>query len=132
NVGRDKLGEEATSGLSADMKFGTLSVGEVWDRVTKAPMSDDRERFQAQVLWREFAYSIMWDRPRILSEPYREEFSRFPWGFEQSAWDAWVHGKTGYPVVDASARQLLEEGYVHNRARMISASFLTKHLLIHY
>ena len=68
----------------------------------------------------------------MLARTFRPEFMGFPWREDEAAWDAWVQGKTGYPIVDAAARQLLQEGFVHNRARMISASFLTKHLLIDY
>ena len=68
----------------------------------------------------------------MLQQPFQASFQGLPWRYDEALWDAWVQGKTGYPVVDASARQLLTEGFVHNRARMISASFLAKHLLIDY
>jgi deoxyribodipyrimidine photo-lyase len=74
----------------------------------------------------------LWDRPELLDEPFRPDFTGFPWQYDEEEWQAWVVGKTGYPVVDAAARQLLGEGFVHNRARMVSASFLCKHLLIDY
>jgi deoxyribodipyrimidine photo-lyase len=83
-------------------------------------------------LWREFTHATLWDRPELLEQPFRRDFDGFPWRDDDAGWRAWVDGKTGYPVVDAAARQLLEEGFVHNRARMISASFLTKHLLVSY
>ncbi|HLN58960.1 MAG TPA: FAD-binding domain-containing protein [Thermoanaerobaculia bacterium] len=88
--------------------------------------------FLNELVWREFTHSTLWDRPELLEQPFRRQFTGFPWENNRALWDAWVEGRTGYPVVDASARQLLGEGFVHNRARMISASFLTKHLLIDY
>jgi deoxyribodipyrimidine photo-lyase len=85
-----------------------------------------------ELLWREFTHATLWDRPQLLERPFRADFEGFPWREDDEGWQAWVAGKTGYPVVDAAARQLLQEGFVHNRARMIAASFLTKHQLIHY
>jgi deoxyribodipyrimidine photo-lyase len=129
---RDQLAVEGTSRLSADLKFGTLSVRTAWRAAAALPASEGRRRFEDQLLWREFAHHTLWDRPELLERPLRREFERFPWGFEPALWQAWASGHTGYPLVDAAARQLLTEGYVHNRARMVAASFLTKHLLIHY
>jgi len=85
-----------------------------------------------ELIWREFTHSTLWDRPELLEEPFRSDFVDFPWRFDDRLWNAWVLGRTGYPVVDAASRQLVTEGFVHNRARMIHASFLTKHLLIDY
>jgi deoxyribodipyrimidine photo-lyase len=130
---RDRLDEAGTSRLSADLKFGTVSVRTVWSRVAAADApKEDIEKLTNELLWREFTHHTLWDRPNLLSEPFRADFQGFPWK-DDAAWlEAWKSGHTGYPVVDASARQLLGEGYVHNRARMISASFLTKHLGISY
>ena len=132
---RDRMDKAGTSRLSADLKFGTLSVRTVWSAVLET-LGETRSstKFCNELIWREFTHSNLWDRPELLERPFREAFASFPWSTDLSApsWSAWVEGKTGYPVVDASARQLLGEGFVHNRARMISASFLTKHLLTHY
>lgn len=131
---RDRMDRAGTSRLSADLRFGTLSIREAWAALTHhehAP-KDDVARFRLELLWREFAHHLLWDRPELLSEPFREDFVGFPWVDDESGFEAWWRGTTGYPVVDASARQLLQHGFVHNRARMISASFLTKHLLISY
>jgi deoxyribodipyrimidine photo-lyase len=128
---RDRLDRDGTSRLSCDLKFGTVSVRELWSRLRRVP-PEARAAFENELIWREFAYGMLWDRPELLEEPFRPKFERFPWRKDDAAWHAWVHGTTGYPVVDAAARQLLGEGFVHNRARMLSASFLTKHLLIHY
>jgi deoxyribodipyrimidine photo-lyase len=117
--------------LSCDLKFGTLSVRDVWTRLGGRE-GEGRASFANELIWREFAYSTLWDRPELSSEPFRARFEGFPWRSDDAAWRAWVEGSTGYPVIDAAARQLLAEGFVPNRARMITASFLSKHLLIDY
>ncbi len=130
---RDRMDTEGTSRLSQDLKFGTVSVRTAWTTVrqklgdTKAARS-----FLNELVWREFTHDTLWDRPTLLGAPFRNDFRDFPWRYDEGLWQAWARGMTGYPIVDASARQLLGSGFVHNRARMISASFLTKHLLIHY
>ncbi|MET0385459.1 MAG: deoxyribodipyrimidine photo-lyase [Polyangiales bacterium] len=136
---RDRMDVSGTSRLSADLHFGTLSARSVWsalDRPTGLEIPrQSHMRYRAELLWREFSHYTLWHHPSVLEEPFRPEFHDFPWrdGREaESDFEAWWHGRTGYPVVDAAARQLLREGFVHNRARMISASFLTKHLLINY
>jgi deoxyribodipyrimidine photo-lyase len=130
---RDRMDRDGTSRLSADLKFGTLSVTTAWTMsVKKAGKTKGGKSFLNELIWREFAHSTLWDRPEVLERPYRADFADFPWREDEAGWRAWVEGTTGYPIVDASARQLLGEGFVHNRARMISASFLTKHLMIHF
>lgn len=131
--GRDRLDLPGTSRLSADLHFGTVSVRQVWTEIEAvAHGTGGGEVFCNELIWREFAHSTLWDRPELLTEPFRPAFRGFPWQDDAAAWQAWAGGQTGYPLVDASARQLLGEGFVHNRARMIAASFLTKHLLIDY
>jgi deoxyribodipyrimidine photo-lyase len=135
HLDRDRLDLGGTSRLSQDLKFGTLSPRTAWDRVTVAlarSAPSARRSFQNELLWREFTHATLWARPELLSAPFRPAFAAFPYRDDAGVWDAWTSGTTGYPVVDAAARQLLTEGFVHNRARMISASFLTKHLLVHY
>lgn len=129
---RDKLPEDGTSRLSADLKFGTVSVRTGWRAASACPASEGRETFLNQLLWREFAYTTLWHRPELLERPFRKAFEQFDYEGSEEHFQAWKEGRTGIPVVDASAHQLLREGYVHNRARMISASFLTKNLRIDY
>ena len=122
-----------TSRLSADLKFGTISARQVWTAIGNAlGETAAAHSFLNELVWREFTHSTLWDRPELLEQPFRPAFAGFPWRDDEARWQDWVVGKTGYPVVDAASRQLLGEGFVHNRARMISASFLTKHLLIDY
>lgn len=132
---RDRLDIEGTSRLSADLKFGTLSVRTVWTKARAALETNHPDawaKFSNELLWREFSHALLWHHPTLLSEPMRPEWKHFPWMNDENLWMAWASGTTGYPVVDASARQLLEQGFVPNRARMISASFLTKDLLVDY
>lgn len=132
---RDRLDRDGTSRLSVDLRFGTLSPRAVWTAAARALAKRHPEAwavFSNELLWREFAYAVLWDDPKLLERPHRELFERFPWETSRAWWRAWRDGRTGYPVVDAAARQLLAEGFVHNRARMISASFLTKHLRIDF
>lgn len=130
---RDRMDLAGTSRLSVDLKFGTLSVREVWAEVQRTLGATEAARaFRNELVWREFTHGTLWDRPELLETPFRPGFAGFPWARDEAAWQAWVVGRTGYPVVDAAARQLLGEGFVHNRARMIAASFLTKHLLTDY
>lgn len=135
DVQRDRLDLDATSRLSVDLKFGTLSPRTVWSAAHRAlARAHPRawRRFSDELLWREFAYAVLWHDPALLERPHRAEFESFPWEYDEAAWRAWCDGRTGYPVVDAAARQLLAEGFVHNRARMVAASFLTKDLRIDY
>lgn len=131
---RDRMDLPGTSRLSVDLKFGTLSVRSIWTAVAeRSPRCpDSANSFLNELVWREFAYSTLWDRPELLKQPFRADFAGFPWRVDDEQFQAWALGKTGYPLVDAAARQLLGEGFVHNRARMVAASFLTKHLLIDY
>jgi deoxyribodipyrimidine photo-lyase len=132
---RNRMDLAGTSRLSADLHFGTLSVRQVLAGARDAladSAPDAWERYRAEILWREFAHHTLFDRPELREQPFRQDFAGFPWQRDQRGWRAWVEGRTGYPIVDAAARQLLREGFVHNRARMISASFLTKHLAISY
>jgi len=133
---RDIPSLAATSGLSPDLKFGTMSPRTIWSAILKRHASSSAQEshsvFQKQLLWREFAHATLWHRPDLLKQPFRSEFRGFPWRDDPLGWRAWIDGLTGYPLVDAAARQLYAEGFVHNRARMVAASFLAKHLLIDF
>jgi deoxyribodipyrimidine photo-lyase len=131
---RDRLDVSGTSRLSADLRAGLVSVRSVWQATLTALAGNERafDAFTNELLWREFAHTLLWDHPELARAPFRAAFAAFPWENDGDLFDAWREGRTGYPVVDASARQLLAEGFVPNRARMISASFLTKHLFVDY
>lgn len=130
---RDRLDLAATSRLSQDLTLGTLSPREVWIAAWRALGDTASGRaFRSELLWRELAYSTLWDQPWVQARPCRPAWRGFPVRRDRAGWRAWCDGTTGYPVVDAAARQLLAEGFVPNRARMIAASFLTKDLLLDY
>jgi deoxyribodipyrimidine photo-lyase len=130
---RDRMDLEGTSRLSADLKFGTLSVRSAWDAAATSEAPETAvHSYLNELLWREFSHHSLWHRPELLERPFRADFEGFPWREDDAAFHAWTEGRTGYPVVDAAARQLRQTGFVHNRARMVAASFLTKHLLVDY
>ncbi len=135
--GRDRMDEEGTSRLGIDLKFGTLSPRTVYTAAAshESPSKnagESRDKFLTELIWREFTHTTLWDRPELLKKPFRDGFVGFPYENDPARIRAWKEGRTGYPIVDASQRQLHREGFVHNRARMISASFLTKHLMVSY
>ncbi len=122
---RNALGIDGSSRLSAALRFGVLSPTQVWHAV-------ESPELRRQLVWRDFAYYTLFHRPDVLQMPFRADFWGFPYEQSGERWKAWCEGSTGYPLIDASARELLATGFVHNRARMNSASFLTKHLMISY
>jgi deoxyribodipyrimidine photo-lyase len=125
---RDRMDLEGTSRLSQDLRFGLLSPLEVAERTEGD--GDGRRVFVSEVAWREFYGHVLWHHPRVASEAYQRAFQDLPVRDDPAALEAWQQGRTGYPVVDAAMRQLLATGFMHNRARMIAASFLAKHLLL--
>lgn len=125
---RDLLAGQTTSRLSQDLHFGTLSPLQVIRAARDA--SANTSKFVSEVAWREFYHYILWFHPRVTREPFQQRYAGMRWAEDPEGLAAWKEGRTGYPVVDAAMRQLLATGYMHNRARMIVASFLTKDLLI--
>ncbi len=126
---RDELGKEGTTELSPYLHFGEISPRMIWWAVRKK-FGDQADVFLRQLGWREFAYYLLYHFPRTPTEPLRSNFGLFSWQANQEALRAWQRGMTGYPIVDAGMRQLWKIGWMHNRARMIVASFLVKDLLI--
>ena len=127
---RDALDRDATSGLSPHLRFGAISPRAVWHAVRERPRDQGAEAFLREVGWREFSHHLLDQAPDLAERPLQPAFARFPWRDDPDAARAWQAGRTGYPVVDAAMRQLWHTGWMHNRARMIVASFLVKHLLI--
>ncbi|MGE0599180.1 MAG: deoxyribodipyrimidine photo-lyase [Dehalococcoidia bacterium] len=126
--GRDRMDREATSRLSQDLKFGTLSPRQVIAAAEVAGAAGSK--FVSELAWREFYYHVLWNHPRVLERPFRPEFASLEWDANPGHVQRWKDGETGFPIVDAAMRQLLATGFMHNRARMIVASFLTKDLHI--
>jgi deoxyribodipyrimidine photo-lyase len=135
---RDRPDRDVTSRLSPHLRFGEVSPAQCWHAVRAAQLAAggklDRaaEKFLKEVLWREFSYHLLHHWPTLPTEPFRHEFMNFPWSDNRPALQAWQRGRTGYPIVDAGMRELWATGTMHNRVRMIAASFLIKDLLIHW
>jgi deoxyribodipyrimidine photo-lyase len=134
---RNYPGVDGTSRLSAALKFGAIGIRTVWQATIEALdncRSDETQKnittWQQELAWREFYQHCMYFFPELAEGAYRQEFKNFPWDNNEAYFQAWCEGKTGYPIVDAAMRQLNEVGWMHNRCRMIVASFLTKDLVV--
>ncbi len=127
---RNRMDVDGTSRLSQDLRWGLLSPVEVVDRA-EGP-GEGRRVFVSEIAWREFYAHVLSHHPRVAAEPFRAALAGVRWRDDPAGFEAWSEGRTGYPVVDAAMRQLRAAGFVHNRARMIAASFLAKHLLLDY
>jgi len=126
---RDRPSLEGTSRFSPHLHFGELSPRSVWHALP----GETGEKFRKELAWRDFSHNVMLTQPAIGEKAGRPGFERFPWrsgGAAEADFQAWSQGRTGYPIVDAGLRQLWATGWMHNRVRMIAASFLVKHLLI--
>jgi len=110
--------------------FGEISPRTVWHAAAAAGDGKGVQVFLKELLWREFSISLLWQHPNLDSQPIRAEFAKFPWAERKEDLLAWQRGATGIPIVDAGMRELWRTGWMHNRVRMIVASFLIKHLLI--
>lgn len=137
---RDRPDSEGTSRLSPHLHFGEISPRQIWNAVLHAigerklfsnvrKMSGS-EVYLKEIVWREFGYHLLYHFPQTPTQPLRTQFERFPWLNDELNFRAWTKGNTGYPIVDAGMRQLWQTGWMHNRVRMIVASFLVKNLLI--
>ena len=124
-VERDRPDHAGTSRLSPHLHFGEISPRQIWHA---AHHSGDT--YLRQLIWREFAHHLLVHFPHTPQQPLRPEFARFPWRLDERLFAAWTQGATGYPLVDAGMRELWHTGWMHNRVRMVAASFLVKHLLI--
>lgn len=122
---RDYPAVKGTSKLSLHLRFGTISIREL---VKTAIKSSDT--YLNELIWREFYMMILWHFPYVVNGAFKPQYNRIEWRNNESEFKAWCEGKTGIPIVDAGMRELNETGYMHNRVRMIVASFLTKNLLI--
>ena len=132
---RDRPDRPGTSRLSPHLHFGEISPAMVWHEI-KATQSMQPQteagaaKFLAEIGWREFSYHLLFNFPHLPENPFRADFANFPWREDEARLRAWQRGMTGYPIVDAGLRQLRQTGWMHNRVRMVVASFLVKHLLI--
>lgn len=135
-VARDFPGRDATSGLSENLTYGEIGPRRVWAgaqaMLATNPGHKGAEHFAKELIWREFAHHLMYHTPHILTRNWREEWDNFPWQGDGPEAERWRRGMTGEPFVDAGMREMYATGRMHNRARMIVASYLTKHLMIHW
>lgn len=122
---RDYPGIAGTSRLSVHLRFGTISIRELARKAVEL-----NEAFLNELIWRDFYQMILWHFPNVVSNAFKCEYDSIKWRNNEKEFEAWCDGETGYPIVDAGMRELNSTGFMHNRVRMIVASFLTKHLLI--
>jgi deoxyribodipyrimidine photo-lyase len=122
---RDYPAINGTSKLSVHLRFGTISI-----RQLTAIAKNTNEKYYNEIIWREFYQMILYHFPHTVNKAFKPEYDRVEWRNNEAEFNAWCQGKTGYPIVDAGMRELNQTGYMHNRVRMIVASFLTKDLLI--
>jgi deoxyribodipyrimidine photo-lyase len=132
---RDRPDQDGTSALSPHLRFGEISPRQIWHAARFAAaehpsLSADIEKFLSELGWREFCRHLLFDAPDLAERNLQASFDAFPWRHDDKALRSWQRGETGYPIVDAGLRQLWRTGVMHNRVRMVVASFLVKHLLI--
>jgi deoxyribodipyrimidine photo-lyase len=133
---RDQVAVDGTSNLSENLALGEITPAQCWHAGRRA-MEDGKqgaETFLKELVWREFAYHLMWHTPHMLTDNWREEWSAFPWNEDERLREvkAWKQARTGIRFVDAGLREMYVTGRMHNRVRMIVASYLTKHLMCHW
>jgi deoxyribodipyrimidine photo-lyase len=131
-VGRDFPSEKHTSHLSPYLHFGEISPAQVVAKLDVVHDSEDKAFFISELMWREFSTYLLYFFPALEEKNFNPKFNSYPWKKNTSLLKAWQGGKTGYPFIDAAMRELWETGYMHNRARMVVASFLVKNLNIHW
>ena len=122
---RDFPAINGTSRLSVHLRFGTVSIR----KLAKLAL-ETSETWLNELIWRDFYMNILYNFPKVVTQSFRNQYDRIEWRNNETEFEAWCNGKTGYPIVDAGMRELNATGFMHNRVRMVVASFLTKHLLI--
>ncbi len=134
DTGRDKPAVRGTSFLSPHLHFGEISPRQVWHAIEASPQGqgEDADSYLSEIAWREFSYNLLYHFPSFPEDNFQPRFDHFDWTGTDADFAAWTRGLTGYPIVDAGMRQLYETGWMHNRVRMIVASFLVKDLFIHW
>ena len=131
---RDMLGEDGTSGLSENLTYGEVSARTCWHAGWRAHEEGKAgaETFLKELVWRDFAHHLAYHTPRLTTENWKPEWDDFPWRGDNAEAEVWRRGRTGIAVIDAAMRQMWTTGTMHNRSRMLVASYLTKHLMTHW
>ena len=124
---RNFPGIEGTTRMGVHLRHGTISI-----RKLARTANSLSEAYLTELIWREFYMQILWNFPHVAEGPFRPEYAAIEWRNDEGEFEKWKQGQTGYPIVDAAMREINATGYMHNRARMVVASFLTKHLLINW
>ena len=132
---RDRPDIAATSRLSPHLRFGEISPRAIWSAArhraeAKGAPAAGADKFLSELGWRDFSYHLLFHNPDLATRNYDPRFDAFPWRDDDAGFAAWTRGRTGYPIVDAGMRELWTTGFMHNRVRMIAASFLIKHLMV--
>ena len=127
---RDYPGRKGVSYLSVHLRFGTVSIRQLARLAAKQAVQgcQGAQTWLSELAWRDFYFMILWHHPQVVTQSFKPEYDRVQWDEAPALWQAWREARTGYPLVDAAMRQLLQTGYMHNRLRMVVASFLTKDL----
>ena len=123
---RDFPAKNATTHLGLHLRFGTLSIR----AVAREAIAQKADKWLSELAWREFYMMILWHFPHTINRSFKPAYDRIEWRNNEQEFTAWCNGETGYPLVDAGMKQLNQTGFMHNRVRMVVASFLCKHLLI--
>ncbi|GHA90001.1 deoxyribodipyrimidine photo-lyase [Algimonas arctica] len=126
--GRDRPDKDLTSRLSPHLAHGEISPRQIWDACKDNETTS--YKFLSEIGWREFSYSLLFYNPELATKNFNPNYEAMAWDHDDQAFEAWTTGQTGYPFVDAGMRQLWATGWMHNRVRMVVASFLIKHLMI--
>ena len=128
--GRDYPASNLTSKLSPYIRFGMISINKIWHSLKNLSIDENITHFESELGWRDFSYYLLYHFPHMETNNLQTKFNNFKWENSIEKFNAWKVGKTGYPIIDASMKELWETGYMHNRMRMVTASFLVKNLLI--
>ena len=131
-VGRNFPDKANVSRLSPHLHWGEISPFYIWNFSQQSLEGDNKDIFLSEIAWREFAYHLLYNFPSLNKNNLKPNFDNFPWINDQECFKKWKKGLTGYPIIDAGIRELWETGYMHNRSRMITSSFLVKNLLTHW
>lgn len=134
---RDRPDKEHISRLSPHLHFGEISPRQIWASMSHVAaqhpsLAQDSSKFMSELAWREFSTHLLFHFPKLATENWKPDFDAYPWRKNKAHLNAWQQGMTGYPMVDAGMRELWQTGFMHNRVRMLVASFLIKHLRLHW